>query len=115
MGMSAYGNGRWVDEFSELVELTEDGYRLDLSYFQFHIHGQGRWVSEKFIRRFGQPRRENEDYAQRHFDIAMALQKMVESRLNGYKIPVGHQVPGNGLLSIRVQLACAPGQPAICS
>ena len=79
MGMSAYGNGSLMKGFEDLLEILSDGgYRLKLEYFQFHTHGQKCWVSDAFIKRFGPSRVPNAEYEQRHFDIAYALQKLIE-------------------------------------
>lgn len=79
MGMSAYGKDTYVKDFEELIELTNDGgFKLNLNYVQFHTHGQSQWLSSRFLRKFGRRRKPNEVYDQRHFDIAYALQKLVE-------------------------------------
>ncbi len=79
MGMSAYGNDSLANAFDDLVEILPGGeYRLNLKYFQFHTHGQSRWVSDAFRKKFGPSRAVNAEYEQRHFDTALALQKIVE-------------------------------------
>ncbi len=79
MGMSAYGNASLVGAFHDLVHLKKNGeYELDLEYFQFHTHGQGRWVSQAFLNKFGPARKSGHSYEQRHFDIAAGLQRVVE-------------------------------------
>ena len=78
MGMSAYGTPVCVDAFEPLVDLTSDGYRLNLKFFDFHTRGSRRWVSRAFLERFGPPRRADDELTQRHFDVAFALQRRVE-------------------------------------
>jgi len=79
MGMSAYGKDSYVQAFSDLVQLLDDGtYRLNLDFFRFHTHGQRAWLSEKFTRVFGPRRNYRDPYDQRHFDLAFALQAVVE-------------------------------------
>jgi carbamoyltransferase len=79
MGLSAYGEKTYVKDFDDLLHLTDDGgYRLNLKYFQFHTHGQSRWVSDHFIKKFGPSREPNGPYEQKNFDIALALQTLVE-------------------------------------
>ncbi len=79
MGMAAYGGDAHLSAFEELVELRPDGtYRLDLDYFQYHTDGRVRWLSDRFLDRFGPKRRPGEDCDQRHFDLAFAVQKVVE-------------------------------------
>lgn len=79
MGMSAYGRETFVKDFEDILEFTDDGaYRLNLKYFKFHTHGQAAWLSDAFIRKFGPPRKPNDPYEQRTFDIALALQRVIE-------------------------------------
>ncbi|MCK5579925.1 MAG: carbamoyltransferase [Candidatus Omnitrophica bacterium] len=79
MGMSAYGKDAYVKDFEDVVKIDESGeYRLNLKYFKFHTHGQSCWLSDAFMEKFGPKRVPNSDYDQRHFDIAFALQAMVE-------------------------------------
>ena len=63
----------------EEIKLLPDGkFELNLEYFNFHTHGTSKWVSKKFEKIFGERRVPNSDYKQRHFDIALALQRIVE-------------------------------------
>ncbi|MDP2652785.1 MAG: carbamoyltransferase C-terminal domain-containing protein [Candidatus Omnitrophota bacterium] len=79
MGMSAYGKDTYVRDFEDMIRFTDDGgYRLNLRYFQFHTHGQRKWMSDAFLRKFGPKRAEKAEYEQRHFDIAFALQAVIE-------------------------------------
>ena len=79
MGLSSYGGSALELEFERLLFLRADGtFRLDLDYFDFHTHGAGRWVSRRFLERFGPRRRPDEVFGQRHMDIARALQRAVE-------------------------------------
>jgi carbamoyltransferase len=79
MGMSAYGKDTYMSVFEDMLQLTDDGgYRLNLDYFHFHTHGQGRWTSDHFVAKLGPKRVQGEEYQQRHFDIAFALQRVVE-------------------------------------
>jgi carbamoyltransferase len=78
MGMSAYGTPAFAADFEPLIELTAQGYRLNLEYVDFPTHGSSRWVSRKFVERFGPPRKADETFMQRHFDIAFALQRQIE-------------------------------------
>ncbi len=79
MGMSAYGKDTLAEDFEPLVALSPGGgYRLNLDYFQFHTHGQKAWVSNRFIKKFGPQRQPGEAYEQRHYDLAYALQRVIE-------------------------------------
>lgn len=79
MGMSAYGKDTYAKDFEDLVHLLDNGeYRLNLKYFQFHTHGQAKWMSDFFMTKFGPKRVKKAEYTQHHYDIAYALQKVVE-------------------------------------
>ncbi len=78
MGMAAYGSPALCADVEPLVELTAEGFRLDLRYFRFYTHGRSRWLGPTFYKRFGPARRPEGECKQRHFDLAYALQKTVE-------------------------------------
>jgi len=79
MGLSAYGKDSYVKDFEDMVHLTGQGqYELNLDYFKFHTHGQRHWLSDKFYKKFGPVRAKNGSYEKRHFDMAYALQALVE-------------------------------------
>ncbi|OGX27601.1 MAG: hypothetical protein A3D10_08390 [Omnitrophica WOR_2 bacterium RIFCSPHIGHO2_02_FULL_48_11] len=79
MGMSAYGKNVYGEIFADMIHFLPNGeYRLNLKYFQFHTHGRGRWVSDFFLKRLGPQRSKDAPYDQRHFDIALGLQKIIE-------------------------------------
>jgi carbamoyltransferase len=79
MGLTSYGDRRvYLDEFRKIVLLHEDGgYELDLNYFEFPFQ-RDLWISEKFIQVFGPKREKNYPLEKRHYDIAAALQAMLE-------------------------------------
>jgi carbamoyltransferase len=79
MGLSAYGTNELVDSFKDLAQCNEGNLRLNLEYFKFHTHGFGTWLSPKFYNRFGPKREPNSELTQKHFDIAYAAQKLIES------------------------------------
>jgi len=84
MGLAAYGEPTYYDEFSKMVRITPDGrYKVDLSYFIYHYKpgSQLGYVSEKFIKQFGSPRKKGEEIQKRHMDIAASLQKVLEDRV----------------------------------
>lgn len=80
MGMSAYGTNALKKDFEAVVRVTDCGeLRLNLNYFSFHVRGRRQWVTNAFVAKFGPPRRADQPYAQRHFDLALALQRSVEN------------------------------------
>jgi len=79
MGMSAYGKDTYVKDFEKVLRFDDHGlYTLNLDYFGFHTHGQAQWLGQKFIDTFGPKREKNGAYTQHYYDIAFALQKLVE-------------------------------------
>ena len=56
MGMSSYGQPRYVDKVWKMVHQNQDGsFALDMDYFSFH-HSTDRTYSRKFSALFGEPR-----------------------------------------------------------
>ena len=96
MGMSAYGQPKYLDRIYELVETNSDGsFKLKMKYFSFH-YSVSRSFNKNFIKLFGRPRepgqrfilddidRANEKEARenrRFADIAASIQKFTEERL----------------------------------
>lgn len=80
MGLAPYGDpSRYIDEFRKIIVCTEDGgYRIDLSYFEYHLKGRPHWVSQKFIDIFGPARANDGEITQHYKDIAAALQLRIE-------------------------------------
>ncbi len=79
MGASAYGKEGYVEEFRKLIHWKNNGtFRLNLKYFKFHTHGQACWLSDEFFKIFGPLRKPQDSFDQRHFDIALGLQKLIE-------------------------------------
>lgn len=79
MGMSAYGTDSLVADLADLVAFDENGlYKLNLEYFRFHTRGQAQWLSPKFFGRFGPPRVKKSVPGQTEYDLAFALQRLVE-------------------------------------
>lgn len=79
MGLAPYGTPVFIDEFRKIVQLKPRGeFKLDLSYFDYHKYGRGHWVSEKFIDRFGPPRKPEGEMEQRFVDVAASLQLITE-------------------------------------
>jgi carbamoyltransferase len=79
MGLAAYGQPTFVEEFRDLIRLESDGrYALDLSWFRHHATGKHQ-VSQKFIDRFGTARPKTREAVPQHYaDIAYALQNTLE-------------------------------------
>ncbi len=80
MGLGAYGHPLHAEALRELVELHEDGFRIDLRYFSYFLERERR-VSELFVKRFGEPRAPESKLEQHHFDLAASLQLVTEEIL----------------------------------
>jgi len=90
MGLAAYGEPTYLDDFRKIVRLQKDGtFELDLDFFLHHTEGVemtwnnkqptvGRAYSNKFVEKFGPPRENHEPITKRHEDIAASLQAMLE-------------------------------------
>lgn len=80
MGLAPYGDPlRYIDEFRKILVCTDDGeFRVDLSYFEYHLKGRPHWVSRKFLDLFGPPRDKEAPLTQHYTDIAAALQLRTE-------------------------------------
>ncbi len=94
MGLAAYGQPKYLDEFREIVQVEENGrmgFRLGLEYFTHHRTGpamswaeadqtptQGKVFSEKMAKRLGPERKAEEEVGERHRDLACTLQARLE-------------------------------------
>ncbi len=81
MGLAAYGEPRYREEFRQIVRSGSDGgYRIDASFFTVQ-HSPGRfegYVSPKFTALFGPARQPGAEITQEHKDIAASLQATLE-------------------------------------
>ncbi|HEX3054361.1 MAG TPA: carbamoyltransferase [Aggregatilineaceae bacterium] len=62
MGMSPYGEPRFMDKVKKLININQDGsFDLNMEYFAYHYSAQ-RSFNRKFTDLFGQPRVHNSDF-----------------------------------------------------
>jgi carbamoyltransferase len=89
MGLSAYGEPRFVSQVRDVVRCREGRIELNLDYFLHHSKGVdmsweggepvlGRVFSQKLIDIFGAPRQPRSEITERHRDIAASVQKVLE-------------------------------------
>ncbi len=90
MGLAAYGKPKYLQQMEEILILKPEGkFALNLDYFAFYKKRQGMlWnntepiledvFSEKFIEKFGSPRKDEEEVSSFHCDLAASLQAMYE-------------------------------------
>jgi carbamoyltransferase len=89
MGMSAYGEPRFVEKIRDVVTVRDGICRLNLAYFTHHRQGVdmtwcggepkiGPMFSHKMIDVFGPPRIPRSEILPRHFDLAASVQAVLE-------------------------------------
>jgi carbamoyltransferase len=92
MGLAPYGNPKYLDKFSEILIIENDGlFRLNLDYFTHHIDGVQTQIMENndptpslffsiaFEKLLGPARKPNEELTQYHKDLASSIQKHCEN------------------------------------
>lgn len=70
-------NNTYLEIFEDMLILEDDGYRLNLEYFNFPYTKVG-WVSDKFTSIFGKNKLYKDEITNHHKNIAAALQKVFE-------------------------------------
>jgi carbamoyltransferase len=89
MGLSTYGEPRFLSEAREVIRIEGDQIRLNLACFRHHDEGVemtwaggepvlGRVFSKAFEEKFGEPRMPRAEITQRHMDIAASAQAVLE-------------------------------------
>jgi carbamoyltransferase len=77
MGLAPYGRNRLCPGFRDLVRLTPEGrFKVNLSWFAYQR--ERGWLSSRFLETYGPPRRAESEIADRHEDLAYAVQDLVE-------------------------------------
>jgi carbamoyltransferase len=81
MGLASYGHeSEYVGKLRTLITLTERGFELDLSYFEF-FHDRPHRYSEKLVALLGPARKPESAIDRRHENIAFALQAVTEEAM----------------------------------
>jgi carbamoyltransferase len=89
MGLSAYGEPRFLDQVRDVVRVEDDQVRLNLDYFVHHTQGVemtwndcepafGTVYSSKLARTFGTPRAPRGEILGKHADLAASVQARLE-------------------------------------
>jgi carbamoyltransferase len=80
MGLASYGDPeRYYPEFRKMIMLNADGtFKMDFSYFDFHVSRNKNRYSKKFVSVFGPPREKSGELNQHYYDVAAGLQKLLE-------------------------------------
>ncbi len=62
MGMSPYGEPRYLDKIAKLFQVEDDGsFRVNLDYFSYHYSHEHTY-NDKFVELFGKPRVHESDF-----------------------------------------------------
>jgi carbamoyltransferase len=82
MGLAPLGNPEvYKEDIAKLVWVDKNGQlHFDLSYFNFQNLSLERF-SPKFYKKFGKRRKPDEEFSQRHMDMAAAFQEVLEDRV----------------------------------
>jgi carbamoyltransferase len=82
MALAAYGQPTLVDRFRRVVRLQPGGrYQVDMSYFDYDAYGMIKPFRKAFLDAFGPLRQPGEPLEQRHYDVAAALQTVIEETI----------------------------------
>lgn len=96
------------DKVRSLIQLTEDGFELDLTYFDYYTFDRRpNFYTDKLVKLLGAPRKKNDEFTQRHFEIAGAMQRVfVETVTHLLKITKKHSGNDNVVLSGGAAMNC---------
>lgn len=81
MALSAYGkkNNKFYKIIRKMVNLKSNGsFELDQSYFKQHIHNLPNFYTDEFVKALGKPREKNQNFTNRNYDVAAAMQQVFE-------------------------------------
>jgi carbamoyltransferase len=81
MALASYADGKnpYYAKLRSMVKLDDNGrLRLDLSYFEFYNYWNPHMYSELLVDTLGAPRAPDDEYTDRHREIAAALQCVFE-------------------------------------
>lgn len=84
MGMSPYGEPRFVDKVKQLITLNGDGsFHLDMGYLSYH-HSATHSFNDRFVQLFGEPRVHSEEFFTARSDPSRAHKKEAVERNQYY-------------------------------
>ncbi len=80
MGLACYGRSvpEYEKAFEELIQITEEGYRINPRYLHYGEHTYGSKFTDELVDLLGRPRLRHEPLTRREEDIAWALQNRLE-------------------------------------
>ncbi len=107
MALAAFGRPTYEREFLSMVRPLKDGrFRVDLSWAGWHL--ERGWVSRRFLRRFGPPRRPRDPITHHHEDVAWGVQRVTEEAALHFARKMARRAP-------RVEGLCISGGVALNS
>ncbi len=82
MGLSSYGKDKYSSQFSELLEISEDGlFALDSDVIDFTLAVVKQEFTPRLIEVLGNPRHPKDLLQERHANIAKSLQTRLDSAI----------------------------------
>ena len=82
MGMAAYGNPTRIPQIVELIHQEDDDrYEVNLKFFDFYNFDRPEMYGRRLIELLGKPRAPEEPLLPCHYDIAAAMQQLLETVL----------------------------------
>ncbi len=81
MGLAPFGSPNAEIEalVSEVLELTDDGFRVNADYLFYGRRSYGKFFSDALVERLGSPRGPKDPLTDRHRDLARAVQNRLEA------------------------------------
>jgi carbamoyltransferase len=81
MGLAPFGKPDEEIEalVADVLQLTDDGFRVNADYLFYGRRSYGKFFSDALVERLGSPRGAKEPLADRHRDIARAVQSRLET------------------------------------
>lgn len=79
MALSAFAEkeNEYDEKIRRLVQLTSEGFELDLTYFDYYTFDRRpHFYSKKFVGLLGPPRKRDGELTERHYQIAGAMQRV---------------------------------------
>ncbi len=74
-----FEKNKYYEKVKKLITLLPDGtFELDLRYFSYYLGDRDHWYSNKFVELFGQPRGDEDELTDDHYELAEALQLVSE-------------------------------------
>jgi len=80
MGLASYGEPSYYDAIRDMITFTDEGFELDLSYFEYTLNRPRRY-SQKLVNLLGPERQREAPLESRHQDIAASLQQVTEEAM----------------------------------